>query len=178
MLQLIKPVIGEFFEENYIAFKRYLKGKFRELNDYDIEDIIQHTIMKLLYKGDDFLSINNLTAYMYTSLQNSAKDYFKKYSRVELYENDSEHFEQASQTIEERVLQLELRGVIKEAILSLDVKLRYVFVETEIKGRSYHSLMKESGEKLGTLLSRKNRAKKQLRDALVTYIGGVRNGNV
>ncbi|MHB8129916.1 MAG: sigma factor [Mobilitalea sp.] len=106
---MVKPVIGEFFEENYIAFKRYLKGKFRELNDYDIEDIIQHTIMKLLYKGDDFLSINNLTAYMYTSLQNSAKDYFKKYNRVELYDIDSKHFEQATQTIEERVLQFRIK---------------------------------------------------------------------
>lgn len=175
---MIKPFIGEFFEENYIAFKRYLKGKFHELNEYDIEDIIQQTIMKLLYKGDDFLSINNLTAYMYTSLQNNAKDYFKKFNRVELYENDSGHFEQESQTIEERVLQLELRSVIKKAILSLDMKSRYVFVETEIKGRSYDSLVKESGERLGTLLSRKSRAKKQLRDALVTYIGGVRNEDI
>ncbi|MHB8129915.1 MAG: hypothetical protein ACYDEX_13035 [Mobilitalea sp.] len=58
------------------------------------------------------------------------------------------------------------------------MKSRYVFVETEIKGRSYDSLVKESGEKLGTLLSRKNRARKQLRDALVTYIGGVRNEKV
>jgi RNA polymerase sigma-70 factor (ECF subfamily) len=175
---LIRPIIGEFFEENYLAFKRYLKGKFRELNDYDIEDIIQHTIMKLLYKDDDFLSINNLTAYMYKSLQNSAKDYFKKYNRVELYDNDNEHFEITSQTVEERVLQLELKTVIKEAIISLDVKSRYVFVETEIMGRSYDSLVKESGEKLGTLLSRKSRAKKQLRDALVTYIGGVSNEKV
>jgi RNA polymerase sigma-70 factor (ECF subfamily) len=169
-------VIGEFFEENYVAFKRYLKGRFRELNDYDIEDIIQHTIMKLLYKGNDILSINNLTSYMYTSLQNSAKDYFKKNNRIELYDNESEHFEQTSQTVEEQVLELELKAGIKKAILSLDVKSRYVFVETEIKGRSYESLMKESGEKLGTLLSRKNRAKKQLRDALVTYIGGIGNG--
>lgn len=175
MYLLIKPVIAEFFEENYIAFKHYLKGRFRELNEYDIEDIIQHTIMKLLYKGDDFLSINNLTAYMYTSLQNNAKDYFKKSNRIELYDNDSKHFEQESETIEEQMLQLELRSVIKEAILSLDVKLRYVFVETEIRGRSYDSLVKESGEKLGTLLSRKNRARKQLRDALLTYVGGIRN---
>lgn len=175
---MIKPVIGEFFEENYIAFKRYLKMKFHELNEYDIEDIIQHTIMKLLYKGDDFLSISNLKAYMYTSLQNSAKDYFKKYNRIELYENSSEHFEQATQTIEDQVLQTELKDVIKKAILSLDVKSRYVFVETEIKGRSYDSLVKESGEKLGTLLSRKSRAKKQLRDAILSYIGGRDNENV
>ena len=173
---MIKPVIGEFFEENYFAFKRYLKGRFRELNDYDIEDIIQQTIMKLLYKGDDILSIHNLTSYMYTSLQNSAKDHFKKSNRVELCDNDSEHFEQTSQTVEEHVLELELKAVIKKAILSLDVKSRYVFVETEIKGRSYDSLVKESGEKLGTLLSRKNRAKKQLKDALEIYMGGIEDG--
>lgn len=167
---MIKNVIGEFFEENYIAFKRYLKVRFNELNDQDVEDIIQQTIMKLLYKGDDFLSIKNLTSYTYVSLQNGAKDYFKKHNRVVLRENDSRELEQASQTTEEQVIESELKIMIEEAILSLDFKLRYVFVETEIKGRSYDSLVRESGEKLGTLLSRKKRAKKKLQEVLTHYV--------
>lgn len=167
---LIKQVIGELFEENYTAFKHYLKGRFRDLNDYDVEDIIQHTIMKLLYKGEDLLSINNLTSYMYTSLQNGAKDYFRKFNRIELPGDDSKELEQASQTVEDYVLNSELKAVIKQAILSLDVKSRYVFIETELMGRSYASLVNECGENLGTLLSRKSRAKKHLQEALADYI--------
>jgi RNA polymerase sigma factor (sigma-70 family) len=167
---LFRKVIGELFEENHIAFKHYLKRRFSELNDYDVEDIIQHTLLKLLYRGDDILSINNITSYMYTSLQNGAKDYFRKHNRIVLPGNDDKVFEQTSQIVEEYIINAELKEVIKQAILSLDAKSRYVFVETEVMGRSYSSLVSESGEKLGTLLSRKNRAKKYLQEVLSTYM--------
>jgi len=165
--QLAKHILSEFFEENYHHFKYYLKKRFNELNEYDVEDIIQQTAMKLLYKGEDIMSINNLSSYMYTSLQNGAKDYFKKNNRIILRED---HFEGSSETIEDEILATELKNLIKEAIDSLDEKSRYVFVETELKGRSYDALVKETGEKLGTLLSRKNRAKIKLRAALTAYI--------
>lgn len=167
---MFKQVIGELFEENHIAFKHYLKRRFSELNDYDVEDIIQHTLLKLLYKGDDISSINNLTSYMYTSLQNGAKDYFRKYNRIELPGDDDKVMELTSQTVEEYILNSELKKVIKQAIFSLDAKSRYVFIETELMGRSYSSLVSESGEKLGTLLSRKNRAKKHLQEVLSAYM--------
>ncbi len=57
-----------------------------------------------------------------------------------------------------------------DAIDKLDDKQRYVFVETEIKGRSYEELSKESGEKIGTLLSRKSRAAKKLKDMMYEYM--------
>lgn len=160
-------ILSDFFEENYQQFKYYLRSRFTEINEYDAEDIIQHTIIKLLYKGDDILSINNLSSYMYTSLQNGAKDYFKKNSRLILYENFDE---EQSPSIEEEILLKELKMVIRNAIYNLEAKSRYVFVETEIKGRSYSELVKETGEKLGTLLSRKSRAKIKLQEALKAYI--------
>jgi RNA polymerase sigma factor (sigma-70 family) len=164
---LAKSILTEFFEENYHHFKYYLKKRFNELNEYDVEDIIQQTVMKLLYKGDDVMSISNLSSYMYTSLQNGAKDYFKKNNRVIL---QAEQTEGSTVCVEDQVLLLELKQLIREAINSLDAKSRYVFVETEIKGRSYDELVAETGEKLGTLLSRKNRAKIKLRAALSAYI--------
>ncbi len=63
----------------------------------------------------------------------------------------------------------ELKTVIKRSIDGLDEKQRYVFVETEIKGRSYEDLAAETGEKLGTLLSRKSRAKEKLKKMLYEY---------
>ena len=107
---------------------------------------------------------------MYTSLQNGAKDYFRKHNRIVLPGNDDQVFEQTSQIVEEYIINAELKEVIKQAILSLDAKSRYVFVETEVMGRSYSSLVSESGEKRGTLLSRKNRAKKYLQEVLSTYM--------
>lgn len=161
-----KNLLDLFFEENYRKFKIYIRRRFNTLTEYDAEDIVQQTIMKLLAKNDDFLSINNLSAYMYTALQNSAKDHFKKESRTILVED---HNQIATKSAEDELLYQELRQQIMKAINDLDPKSRYVFVETELKGRSYNSLMEETGEKLGTLLARKSRVKKKLQNHLLEY---------
>lgn len=163
--------IGVLFEEYYDQFKNHLKYQFKTLNEYDAEDIIQQTIIKLLTKSDDITGIVNLKSYVFTALSNGAKDYFKKYDRVEIHEANSEHFtEQETITTEEIILFKELKAIIKKALWELDPKLRFVFIENEIRGRSYQDLMKETGEKLGTLLSRKNRAKKKLQKAIKNYL--------
>lgn len=137
------------------------------MNDYDIEDIVQHTAMKLLYKGENLAGIKNLTSYVYTSLQNGAKDYFKKRNKEIL---TSDNIEERTDILEENILAGELKQVIMQAIDRLDSNQKFVFVETEIKGRSYDELVRESGEKLGTLLSRKNRAIRKLRNMIDEYI--------
>lgn len=168
---MTKNLLGAFFEENHRAFKDYLSYKYTTLNEYDVEDIIQQTIVKLLYKGDDIMSIKNLSSYMYSSLSNNAKDYFKKYDRIELHEDHSEHFQKLTLTTEEEILLKELKTIIKDTLFKMDMKLRFVFIETEINGVSYQELVEQTGEKLGTLLSRKNRAKKKLQKALYDYLG-------
>jgi len=165
--KLEKSLIGQVFEENYEWFRRFLKSRFVDLNDYDIEDIIQLTAMKLLYKSENLGGIKNLTSYVYTSLQNGAKDHFKKSNRETLYDDE---INQLSNSIEKEVLANELKRVIFKAIDNLDKNQKYVFVETQIKGRSYSQLVAESGIKLGTLLSRKNRAIKKLRSSILEYL--------
>ena len=64
----------------------------------------------------------------------------------------------------------ELKIILKNAILSLDDKSRFVFIETELKGKSYKQLSQETGEKLGTLLSRKSRAIKKLEKIIIHYM--------
>ncbi len=168
---MTKNLLGTFFEENYRAFKDYLRHRYTTLNEYDVEDIIQQTIVKLLYKGDDMISIKDLSSYIYSSLSNNAKDYFKKYDRIELHEDHSEHFHKPTLTIEEEILLKELKTIIKDTLFKMDPKSRFVFIETEISGRSYRDLVEQTGEKLGTLLSRKNRAKKKLQKVLYGYLG-------
>lgn len=163
----MKSIIGEVFEENFIKFKHHLTARFNELNEYDAEDIIQQTAMKLLYKDDDILSIENLTSYVYTSLRNGAIDHFKKRKNEVL---SSEYIETKTDTLEKEVLNTELKMIIKKAINLLDDKSRYIFIETEIKGRSYKQIMAQTGERLGTLLSRKSRAMKKLSVILEKYL--------
>lgn len=166
-----KHIVKELFEENYNHFKYFLNKRYQSLNEYDVEDIIQQTVIKLLYKGDDIAAIQNLSAYVYSSLSNGAKDYFKKYNRVEVHEEYSEHFTTLQTDSAEDILLLkELKHHIKQVLKNMNPKLRFIFIETEIKGRSYQEIMDLTGDKLGTLLSRKNRAKRKLQEAILTYL--------
>lgn len=165
-MQLNSETIGKVFEENYEWFKRFLKSRFVNLNDYDVEDIVQQAAANLLSRVD-IAGISNITSYIYRTLQNSAADYYKKRNRETLTEED---YEQNSYELEQSVLVDELKQVINKAIDSLDEKHRYIFIETQIKRRSYEDLCKETGEKLGTLLSRKSRAAKKVKKIIESYI--------
>lgn len=159
-------MIRQIFEENYGWFKRFLKGRFFSLNDYDIEDLIQQAVLKLLY-SDNLAGIKNLTSYIYAALENGAKDHFRKRNRETLTPDDRE---ESTGTAEEIILARELKAVIMRAVSRLEADQMYVFVETELKGRSYAELAAETGEKIGTLLSRKSRAVKKLRVMIYGYI--------
>lgn len=156
----------QVFEENYEWFKRLLHIRYIDLNDYDIEDLIQQAALKLLYK-DNLASIKNLASYVYTMLENGAKDHFKKRNREMLISEDAG---ERKESIEDSVLKEELKRVITRSIGRLEENQRYVFVETEIKGRSYDELVRETGEKLGTLLSRKSSAVKKLKEMIRGYL--------
>lgn len=141
--------------------------RFIRLNDYDIEDLIQQAALNLLRKGENIAGIKNMTSYVFRVLENGARDYFKKHSRETLTE---EHSEETSAALEDKVLAREMKDVVVRAIHQLEPSQRYVFIETEIKGRSYESLARETGEKIGTLLSRKSRAVKKLKEIVQDYI--------
>jgi RNA polymerase sigma factor (sigma-70 family) len=165
--RLYKNIIREVFEDNYARFRAYLKGRFFSLNDYDAEDLIQQTALRLLYRGEDIAGIKNLTSYVYAALENAAKDLFRKRKNETL---NSEYPEGSVEDAAGYAMAGELKSFILAALEKMDEKQRYVFIETEIKGRSYLELAEETGEKLGTLLSRKSRAAKKLKEAIEGYM--------
>lgn len=167
---MIKNVLEKVFEDEYTHFKYYIRSRFNTINEYDAEDIIQQTVLKLLSKGNDTLGIKNISAYMYTSIRNGAIDHIRKRKYEIVNIDDIEIVDDT--TVEMHVLLDELKTVIKSAIDSLDEKSRYIFIETELKGRSYSALSRETGTKLGTLLSRKSRTVKKLRDTIESYLQG------
>ena len=106
---------------------------------------------------------------MFTALENGARDHFRKRNRETLV---SDHAEESHESVESKIMAQELKAVITKAIAALEPNQRYVFVETQIKGRSYEELARETGEKIGTLLSRKSRAVKKLKMTVYGYING------
>ncbi len=131
---MLQEAIEEVFADEYVHFKNYIRSRFNTINEYDAEDIIQQTVVNLLSKGNDALSIKNVSAYMYTAIRNSAVDHLRKRKHETLSIEDFE-FEDNT-TVEKEVLLGELKKVLKKAIDSLDDKSYFVFVETEIKGEA------------------------------------------
>lgn len=160
-------LIGDFISDNFNKLKRHLQYTFDELSEADAEDIIQSTAAKLLGRGGG--RVDYISSYVYTSVSNGAKDFFKKNNRLILTDS-VENGE--TRNAEDDVLNGELGEQIKSAVSHLDPKSRYVFLETEIKGKSYREISEETGEPVGTLLSRKNRAVKKLRILLKDYVDG------
>lgn len=159
----MKSGIGEVFSAGYVKFKNYLRASFSGLNDADAEDIVQQTALSMLQR-DDGDDIEYVSAYIYASLRNAAKNLFRKRSREVL---GTEVEQRAS--AEDELMRFELEDAVSEALSMLDDKSRFVFEQTEFEGRSYKELSEQTGEPIGTLLSRKSRAVKKLAILLSDY---------
>ncbi len=158
--------VGEAFSDGFEKFKNYLRAAFSQLNEYDAEDIVQQTALTLLGRDDDD-SIEYMTSYIYAALRNTAKNLFRKRGReIPAQEIDTGFASSA----EDELLGGELKDKIDSALSMLDEKSRFVFTQTEFEGKSYKELSQITGEPIGTLLSRKNRAAKKLMIMLDEYI--------
>lgn len=112
-------------------------------------------------------TIASVTSYIYAALRNGALNMIKKRQRERL--DDRVENQENEGSAEDAALREELRQHMEAALGMLDDKSRLVFVETEINGKSYKELSDQTGEPIGTLLSRKSRAMKKLNIILDEY---------
>ena len=159
--------IGDIFAGSFGKFKSYLRNTFSGLNEYDAEDIIQQTALSILGRDGGDGDIEYMSAYIYAALRNGARNFFRKRGREVLGGQDLAGGEDVS--AEDEIIAMELRERLDEALSMLDEKSRYVYEKTEFEGKSYKELSGETGEPIGTLLSRKNRAVKKLMVLLNEY---------
>ena len=158
--------LADIFSAGFGKFKNYIRASFSSLNEYDAEDIVQQTAMNLLgYEHSD--SIDSATSYIYASLRNGALNTLRKRRREQLGDTGEEAKQEGS--AEEAALRNDLKRHMEAALNLLDEKSRFVFVETEINGKSYKELAELTGEPIGTLLSRKSRAMKKLWTVMENY---------
>lgn len=165
----MSSTLADVFAASFHKFKNYVRASFSSLNEYDAEDIVQQTAINLLGQGDSD-SISSVTSYIYSSLRNGALNMIKKRHREQL--DDAVENPAREGSAEDAVLCEELRRYMQAALDMLDEKSRFVFVETEVNGKSYKELSAQTGEPIGTLLSRKNRAIKKLNIILDEYDQG------
>jgi RNA polymerase sigma factor (sigma-70 family) len=170
-----KSRLFEFFASEGKNLRRYVLGRIRSISEADAEDIIGDVMLRLFTRPDSAGSLENLGAYVYRAVANKAIDLNRRQARtVSLESCLDEDGELRLMTLlsdstpgpESQAERSELLRLLGQAIDRLEPKQRAVLIATEFDGVSFRDLSERWHEPVGTLLSRKSRAVKALREML------------
>lgn len=165
----------EFFVSERERLQNYVRGKVQKISRMDAEDIVAEVMLSVLARADNAGGVENLAAYVYRSVRNKIVDYQrageKTVSLQELSRDDDspfsiDYFVDASADVAGEAERKERMRRLAEAIDRLEPKQRAVFLATELDKKTFQQLSEEWREPMGTLLSRKCRAMKNLREML------------
>ena len=155
--------IAGFVATEWNRLVGYVRAWIADTADRDAEDVVQDVIERLFERADVTEPVADLSAYLYRSLRNKVIDLYRKPKRAaELPEDLSDVRFEASGEMDRE----EAREALFEAIDDLPPAQREVLVATELEGRSFKELADEWETPMGTLLARKHRAIRALRETL------------
>ncbi|MDC7223851.1 MAG: RNA polymerase sigma factor [Spirochaetales bacterium] len=137
-------------------------------------DLLQDLYESVLASLDSFALVENQTAWLVRAAQNKLTDWYRKRSRKKELSADQGREGESSlwelladaDALEDRFFRDALFEALSEAIEALPEKLRAVIKEQALGERTFRELSEEWGVPLGTLLSRKEKAVRLLREAL------------
>lgn len=170
-----KSRIFRFFDAERKRFIGFVKRKMTDISEMDAEDMVGEVMLAMLSRADPHGHVENLAAYVYRALNNKVVDLARKRRRtisLQSFPNEDtetsllEYLRDGSADVYSQVERKEFRLRLAEAISSLEPRQRAVFVATEMMGRSFKELSIQWNEPVGTLLSRKCRAVKALKEKL------------
>lgn len=167
--------LAQFFSDKYRKLVKYFLANYSDLSDMEAEDIVSDLMADLFEKADIVAQVENISAYIYRSLQNKANDYLRRRKKTVSFEDaasgepDSHGREAIPEPRYDREGEIEaseIRGRLIEALDRLTQDQRAVWVATELDGYSFRELSEEWGVPIGTLLARKHRANAALQKEL------------
>jgi RNA polymerase sigma-70 factor (ECF subfamily) len=151
-------------------------------NPDDAQDLVQDTYERGFKAFDSFQPGSNFEAWMITIERNA---YFNQYAKAkrrprrangstgeyddwDIY-SASEHTSEGLRSAEQEYLDTFAPEEIMAAFRKLSPERRQVFIDAAIDGKSYQQVADEQGVKIGTVMSRLNRARNQLKRELESY---------
>lgn len=151
-------------------------------NPDDAQDLVQDTFERGFKAFDSFEEGTNFEAWMTTIERNA---FFNQYARLkrrpqrantstgeyddwDIYDA-SNHTSDGLKSAEQEYLDAFAPDEIMAALNRLSPERRQVFIDTAIDGKSYQQVADEQGIKIGTVMSRLNRARTQLKRELSSY---------
>ena len=151
-------------------------------NAEDAQDLVQDTFERGFKAFDSFQEGSNFEAWMTTIERNAYFNQYAKAKRRPQRANDStgeyddwdiysasEHSSEGLKSAEDEYLDTFAPAEIMAALNRLPPERRQVFIDTVIDGKTYQQVADEQGVKIGTVMSRLNRARTQLKRDLASY---------
>lgn len=151
-------------------------------NTDDAQDLVQDTFERAFKAFDSFEPGTNIEAWMMTIERNVYFNQYAKAKRRPQRSNDatgeyddwdiytaSGHTSEGLKSAEQQYLDTFAPEEIVAALGRLSPERRQVFIDTAIDGKTYQQVADEQGVKIGTVMSRLNRARTQLKRELAAY---------
>ena len=146
-------------------------------NPDDAQDLVQDTFERGFKAFDSFKEGTNFVAWMTTIERNAYFNQYAKAKRRPQRANDSTgeyddwdiYSASELKSAEQEYLDAYAPEEIMAALNRLSPERRQVFIDAAIDGKSYSQVAEEQGVKIGTVMSRLNRARTQLKRELATY---------
>ena len=149
-------------------------------NPADAEDLVQDTYVKAFTAFHQFTPGTNLKAWLYRILTNTYINGYRKAQRQPQLSDDptvedwqlaraESHTSTGLRSAETEALDAMPDSVVTEALASLSDDFRMAVLLADVEGFSYKEIAEIMGTPIGTVMSRLNRARGQLRTKLREY---------
>lgn len=162
--------------DNFEKYRRQLLSFIRNrTSGEDAEDTLQDVFLRLV-EADRISPITQVANWLYQATRNKIIDNSRKKREERMPEIRTRQDDGAAFMVQISELMIsedyspekeQLRNAIweelEDALADLPQEQRYVFEQTEFKGRTFKELSKETGLPVNTLISRKHYAVKSLR---------------
>lgn len=175
--------VAGFIRREYQRLVAYARRRLGEAEGLDAEDIVQDVLTGLFDRADISAPVHNLAAYVYRALRNRVVDAWRgRRGTISIDASPvsggslADMLADGDAGIPER---LELEEMWQRFLLEmgrLSPGEAEVIRATEWDGRSFRELSMEWGVPEGTLLARKSRAMKKLRQRVCAEENGSKGG--
>jgi RNA polymerase sigma-70 factor (ECF subfamily) len=164
----------EFIDQLYAAAMRMTR------NPADAEDLVQETYTKAYSSFHQFTPGTNLKAWLYRILTNTYINNYRKRQRQPQFSEGSDvedwqlaraesHTSSGLKSAEMVALENLPDSDVKEALSELAPDFRLAVYLADVEGFAYKEIAEIMGTPIGTVMSRLNRGRKQLRNQLQDY---------
>lgn len=169
-----KSALAVFFSNNYGRLVNYVRGMIDDSAHRSSEDIVQDVMLCILDRPDIVAPITNLSAYIYRALRNRIIDHYRNPAKdtVSLDMENEDGFSlfdvlpNIKYDPEDSYHRRAQHRLTFDLIRELPAAQMEIIVETEFNGRTFKELSKQLNVPVGTLLARKCRGIRAIRNKL------------